>query len=117
VSTAIIDGSDEISDHDKGVFSLSEIDALLEIGGAGAAMAHLRSMFARNVRAELMKQCQVVVGTTADGIGLVASRSDDREEADQGDDVALPDVPSGKLLALRQHQDVRIGFARPRTVH
>jgi hypothetical protein len=117
VSTAIIDGSDEISDHDKGVFSLSEIDALLEIDGAGAAMTHLRSIFARRVRTELMKQCQLVVGSTADGIGLVVPQIGKSPDLDGEAADPQPDASNSKLLPLRQHHDVRIGFARPRTVH
>jgi hypothetical protein len=50
VGTAIIDGADVASDHDKGVFALSEIGDLLEVEEAGEAMTLLREMFARRVQ-------------------------------------------------------------------
>lgn len=50
VAIAIIDGSDDAIDHDRGVWGLSEIGELLEINGAGAAMAMLRERFGQKVR-------------------------------------------------------------------
>jgi hypothetical protein len=53
VETAIIDGADEVSDPERGVFRLSEIDLLLEIEGAAASISRVRQAFSSRVRAEL----------------------------------------------------------------
>lgn len=60
VSVAIIDGSDEMADHDRGVWGLSEIGDLLEVNGAGEAMAMLRDLFGREVRSILAERCRAV---------------------------------------------------------
>lgn len=112
VGTAIIDGADEASDHDKGVFSLSEIGDLLEIDGAGTAMAHLRTMFAERVQAELGRQCRKVSSVFGTEVRSVHKNS--AEELDDDDDVQI----GGRLLQLRSaDMDVKIGFARSRAIH
>lgn len=82
VSVAIIDGSDETVDHDRGVWGLSEIGELLEVNGAGEAMAILRTLFGREVRAILAERCRTVmmrelgVGRSHDGRNAMRSCSD-----------------------------------------
>ena len=61
VSIAIIDGSDEVSDHAKGVFRLAEVDGLIGVKGAGEAMARLRAMFAARIQAAMEEACRAVV--------------------------------------------------------
>lgn len=58
VETAIIDGANEISDHESGVFRLSEIDHLLGSDGAADSIARTRILFARKVQAELRRRCR-----------------------------------------------------------
>jgi hypothetical protein len=60
VETAIIDGADEVSDPERGVFRLSEIDLLLEIEGAAASISRVRQAFSLRVQAELARRCQVL---------------------------------------------------------
>jgi hypothetical protein len=60
VETAIIDGADEVSDPERGVFRLSEIDMLLEIEGAAASISRVRQAFSRRVQAELTRRCRVL---------------------------------------------------------
>lgn len=61
VSVAIIDGSDEAIDHDRGVWGLSEIGDLLEIEGAAEAMAMLRHRFGEEVRSIFTERCRTVL--------------------------------------------------------
>ncbi|RFC65930.1 hypothetical protein DYI37_00065 [Fulvimarina endophytica] len=51
VGIAIVDGSSGTSDHGSGLWSLSEIDDLLEIEGAAAAIIAMRARFADRVQA------------------------------------------------------------------
>jgi hypothetical protein len=60
IETAIIDGADEISDPERGVFRLSEIDMLLEIEGAAESINKVRQAFPRRVQAELARRCQIL---------------------------------------------------------
>lgn len=55
---AIIDGADEISDHERGVFRLSEIDDLLEAQGAAESIMQVRDEFSRRVQEELARRCR-----------------------------------------------------------
>lgn len=57
VETAIIDGADEMSDPESGVFRLAEIDHLLGTEGAAESIALSRAMFADKVQAELRRRC------------------------------------------------------------
>ena len=70
VETAIIDGSDEISDHENGVFRLSEIDHLLGSDGAAESIARTRGMFADKVQAELRRRCRDLFHGDDDRPGL-----------------------------------------------
>jgi hypothetical protein len=113
VGTAIIDGADEVSDHEKGVFSMSEIGDLLEVDGAGAAMAHLRTMFAERVQEELGHQCHKVLNA----VGNRAHAVDDADKM-RPEDADQLGSGGGKLVRLRSPDtDVKIGFARSRAIH
>lgn len=68
VETAIIDGADEVSDPERGVFRLSEIDMLLEIEGAAESISKVRQAFSRQVQAELGRRCQVLGMAQPDGV-------------------------------------------------
>lgn len=60
--TAIIDGADEISDHERGVFRISEIDDLLETEGAAESVSQAREAFSARVQDELARQCRTLAG-------------------------------------------------------
>ena len=60
VETAIIDGADEMSDPERGVFRLSEIDALLETDGAAESISQVRNAFSERVQAELARRCRLL---------------------------------------------------------
>lgn len=119
VSIAIIDGSDQASDHSKGVFGLSEIGDLLEIAGAGEAMMHLRAMFAARVREELGRQCRAVVANAEPLPGFSGGRTAEEHpffgnEAEA--DLVGPDTIhfSESRISRTPEIDarVKVGFAR-----
>lgn len=62
VETAIVDGADEISDHERGVFRLSEIDELLGTDGTARFVGRVREGFSRRVQEELEQRCRTVLG-------------------------------------------------------
>jgi hypothetical protein len=68
VETAIIDGADAVSDPERGVFRLSEIDMLLEIDGAAESIRKVRQAFSSRVRAELARRCQSLGKEPPDGL-------------------------------------------------
>lgn len=119
VSTAIIDGADTSSDHEKGVFKLSEIGDLLEVDEAGDAMTRLRDMFAERVKNELDSQCRKVIGTANSSATQSAADVDfsggDTENArlDSGR-TGVPTVRTGNQRRYMPSlsTNVRVGFAR-----
>lgn len=62
VETAIVDGADEVSDHERGVFRLSEIDELLGTDGTAGFVGQVREGFSRRVQKELERRCKTVLG-------------------------------------------------------
>jgi hypothetical protein len=62
VGVAIVDGASRPSDHAAGVWALSEIDHLLEVDGAAACMAELRSRFGRRVQTLLEAEVRRALG-------------------------------------------------------
>lgn len=121
VRTAIVDGADMASDHDKGMFALSEIGDLLEVDGAGEAMTRLREMFAQRVQRELHTQCKKALGMPKPALRPVVRNADfDDEAEDILDDVedsviAHPKPERGRLIQMPvPPTNVRVGFARSR---
>jgi hypothetical protein len=125
VSVAIIDGSDETIDHERGIWGLSEIDDLLEIEGAGAAMGVLRELFGQRVRALLAERCQKEVQQIFDDRSLTERSGE--EVVAEASSAAVPHSlnPGERLrdrdeavLALSRVRDVgaRVGFARGRVM-
>jgi hypothetical protein len=114
VGTAIIDGADLASDHDKGVFKLSEIGDLLEVEGAGGALARLREIFSERVQQELRSQCRKVLES---GMPPVVRH----EAACEMDCGVSDDVMRDSAVSQATHEcsttfatSVRVGFARSR---
>lgn len=62
VEIAIVDGADEISDHERSVFRLSEIDELLGVDGTAGFVEQVRAGFSRRVQKELERRCKTVLG-------------------------------------------------------
>lgn len=58
---AIIDGSGDCRDEARGVFALDDLDWMLRIDGAAAAIGRLRELYGRKVRAVLDERCRAIV--------------------------------------------------------
>jgi len=82
VGIAIIDGASRPSAHDKGVWALSEIDALLEIEGAAAAMSDLRDRFAVRVRKILAETAREALGLGSASMQADAVQAETDEHPD-----------------------------------
>jgi len=120
VGIAVVDGADEASDHTKGIFGLSELGHLLEVAGAGEALAYLRTMFAARVHEELERECRdVLARITAQRRSAQADQGREgcpsAEEAEEHPDPVVIDLAtSGAAMATRPDARVRVGFARAR---
>lgn len=110
VETAIVDGADEISDHENGVFRLSEIDHLLGIEGAAKSIARTRALFADKVQAELRRRCRDLFQSVDDSRSLKVVADADPEAASRIADEAEPHPWSAAGAA-------RFGYARRPGLH
>ena len=108
VETAIIDGANELSDHERGVFRLSEIDELLGTEGTAGFIEQVREGFSARVQAELSQRCRTVLGQSPE--------SDVRAPA--LDPSARPDEAASRgvevLTRAANSAERRFGYARPR---
>jgi hypothetical protein len=107
VETAIVDGADEVSDPERGVFRLSEIDLLLEIEGAAESISKVRQAFSCRVQAELARRCQVLGKEYPDG--LVAESV--KRPAEPPSALAVEDNPTVVPLTASGARP-RFGYAR-----
>jgi hypothetical protein len=123
VGIAIVDGADEASDPDRGTFGLAGIGELLEIAGAGEALAHLRTMFAVRVRAELERQCREALARTQGVRRLEHAGAENGEvhpddpgsgEGGAVDPVVIGLDSAGAARPAQPNARVRVGFARSR---
>lgn len=64
---AIIDGSGDCRDEARGIFALDDLDWMLRIEGAAAAIGRLRELYGRNVRAVLDERCRAIVRPRLNG--------------------------------------------------
>jgi len=62
VDIAVIDGASRKSDHTQGIWKLGELDDLLGLPGAAAAMERLRSTFGERVRALIERRALGALG-------------------------------------------------------
>ncbi|CAD7026954.1 hypothetical protein RHAB21_01320 [Pseudorhizobium halotolerans] len=62
VDIAVIDGASRKSNHDQGIWKLTEVDELLDLPGAAAAMERLRSTFGERARALIESQALGALG-------------------------------------------------------
>ena len=62
LEVAILDGADEVADHERGLFRLSEIDSLLETEGTAAFVRQVREGFSKRVQEELGRRCRSLAG-------------------------------------------------------
>jgi hypothetical protein len=113
VETAIIDGADEISDPERGVFRLSDIDDLIECKGAADSVRQVREAFSDRVQEELARRCRAMAGnpaeppTITDAANPVAK--DDAPPPEERDSV----VP----LPISESQRPCFGYARRPGLH
>lgn len=113
VETAIIDGADEISDPERGVFRLSEIDDLLECEDAADSIRQVREAFSGRVQDELARRCRAMVGNPAEPPTIP-----DAANPGIGDDAPPPDQRDSVVpLPISASQQPRFGYARRPGLH
>ncbi|WP_292464721.1 hypothetical protein [Mesorhizobium sp.] len=107
---AIIDGADEISDHERGVFRLSEIDHLLEAQGAAESIKQVREEFSSRVQEELARRCRNLA--TGPSERYPAPASTNPVEPPEG----VEESPSS-VVPLQTSPIRRFGYARRPSFH
>ncbi|MEN3794562.1 hypothetical protein [Fulvimarina sp. MAC3] len=126
VGIAIVDGSSGTSDHGSGLWSLSEIDDLLEIEGAAAAIIAMRARFADRVQAliedEILRLApSPSAASSSECTACAAARAADDFAEAQTDDAGDRAPRSGNHFQSASHaafdgagRRIRFGFARGR---
>jgi hypothetical protein len=82
---AIIDGAGDCRDEARGIFALDDLDWMLRIEGAAAAITRLRELYGRKVRAVLDERCRAIVMPRQNGRhshGRFGERSNDPANGD-----------------------------------
>jgi len=87
VDIAVIDGASRKSDHAQGIWKLAELDDLLGLPGAAAAMERLRSTFGERARALIERREFAALGLqtsspTTSGMALTHDRRDAEEDGE-----------------------------------
>jgi hypothetical protein len=113
IETAIIDGADEISDPERGVFRLSEIDDLLETDCAAEFIRDVRDAFSKRVQDELARRCRMLAGNPVE-----PDRIPDAGNAGD-DDVSPPCAEPASVISLQTPVTAqpRFGYARRPNLH
>jgi hypothetical protein len=113
IETAIVDGADEISDPERGVFRLSEIDDLLETDSAAEFVRDVRDAFSRRVQDELARRCRMLVGNPVE-----PDRIPDAENL-AADDHSSPRAEPASVIPLQTPVTAqpRFGYARRPNLH
>ncbi|MAW79026.1 MAG: hypothetical protein CMI63_02220, partial [Parvularcula sp.] len=107
IDIAIIDGSDEQSAQERGVFALREVGELLRLPYAGQAMLKLREMFAARVQEEMQQLCQRLIKASAEPDTSSSDDClafDDEDPESEGEEAAE--------TASEPMPPIRVGFAR-----
>jgi hypothetical protein len=112
VETAIVDGADEISDHERGVFRLSEIDELLGTDGTSGFVKQVREGFSRRVQEELERRCRTVLGHPVRGGPGAAALNPSTPSAEVS-------PPCGEVIGMKAAgpTERRFGYAQRPGLH
>lgn len=113
IETAIVDGADELSDPERGVFRLSEIDDLLETDSAAEFVRDVRDAFSRRVQDELARRCRMLMGNPVE-----PDRIPDAENL-AADDHSSPRAEPASVIPLQTPVTAqpRFGYARRPNLH
>ncbi len=106
VETAIVDGADEVSDHERGVFRLSEVDELLGAEGTAGFVGQVREGFSMRVQEELARRCQLALGNYAVSAPTAAAQNPSYSPQEAGS--------AAEVLAMKAagFTERRFGYAR-----
>lgn len=113
IETAIIDGADEVSDHERGVFRICEIDDLLECEGAANFVRQVREAFSDRVQDELQRRCRTLAGNPVEPLRI----PDAANPAVDGHAPPPDERASVVPLKASASQQPRFGYARRPNLH
>lgn len=107
IETAIVDGADQVSDPERGVFRLSEIDELLECDGVADSVGQVRETFSEKVQDELARRCRTLAGTRFESARIPDAASPAPECL-----ALAPDERASVVPLPASMQQPRFGYAR-----
>lgn len=114
IETAIVDGADEMSDVERGVFRLSEIDDLIETEGVAGFVREVRYAFSGRVQEELARRCRTLVGNPIEDERI----PEEGNPFSDGDHSPPPDGPAQVVpLQTPMMAQPRFGYARRPGLH
>lgn len=113
IETAIVDGANEVSDPERGVFRLSEIDDLLESEGAAEFVRQVREAFSQRVQDELARRCRTLTGNLVEPASIA-----DMENPTTDDPTPSAGEPDSVVpLQTPVMAQPRFGYARRPGLH
>jgi len=97
VDIAVIDGASRKSDHAQGIWKLAELDDLLGLPGAAAALERLRSTFGERVRALIKRREFAALGlqTSSPTTSSTAPNLDRQHAEDDGEAAPIARIVIG----------------------
>jgi len=112
VDIAVIDGASRKSNHDQGIWKLGELDDLLGLPGAAAAMDRLRSTFGERVRVLIESQALGALGLqkpprTTSSTAPTRSRKHDGQQVEK-----VGRAEDGRSSGETPVARIVVGFAR-----
>ncbi|MCK8780773.1 hypothetical protein M0654_12335 [Rhizobium sp. NTR19] len=112
VDIAVIDGASRKRNHDQGIWKLTEVDELLDLPGAAAAMERLRSTFGERVRALIEQRALGALGLQQPS-PTASGTSPNRPGKNDGPQAAKADrAEAGRSSGEAPIARIVVGFAR-----
>ena len=114
VAIGIVDGASSTSDHDNGIWRLADIDRLIDVEGAAAAMDAMRHQFGARVQRLLREEARLALDAGPRHHGRSQFRPAHPRGLDDGPSTSMPAaVPSSAVRSIRSRTS--LGPTSPRT--
>lgn len=116
---AIIDSAGDSREEAKAIFTLTDLDWMLRIEGAAAAIIHLRALYGVAIRQLLDERCKAVM-LTRPGLQEHGNTDDDSavDNAPEPSDMTTPAQAKRSMPdSQRQHRRIAVGIASRRAAH
>ncbi|PHR22456.1 MAG: hypothetical protein COA37_12115 [Hoeflea sp.] len=117
VRVVILTADNRKTDLYAGIWHLSQLDHLVEVEGAGAAIASLQAEFHSHVKANWKQACEVFAQSCHLPIALPVQPDVDLNEMETADEDDQSIEDTNVIDASGNPQLIKLGFAQPPTRH